>query len=82
MTSMAIYPRTTRSGHLARSVTVGNNLLPPPVGMPMVIARDQLYYWSAKWQADEAEAADELARGEGRTFGTATEAIRWLLSDD
>jgi len=44
--------------------------------------RSQLYYWTTKWQRDEQEALAELARGEGRTFDTPQDAIRWLLSED
>lgn len=83
MNSMSVFPTTTCSGHLARPITIGNGHLPQiPSGMPTVIPRDQLYYWSAKWQADEAEAVAELDSGEGRSFDSATDAIRWLLSDD
>lgn len=49
---------------------------------PPAIGRGQAYYWSAKWQTDEQETVDALERGEGRTFATGQEAIRWLLSND
>lgn len=51
-------------------------------GMPPSIALGQLYYWSARWQADERETRAELDAGEGRRFHTADGAIRWLLSED
>jgi hypothetical protein len=41
---------------------------------------DQAYYWTPGWQADEAVAVAELARGEGVVFEDATAAIRWLTS--
>ena len=44
------------------------------------INRSQAYYWSRIWQMGEQESRAELAAGHGRTFDTAEEAIRWLLS--
>jgi antitoxin PrlF len=35
-----------------------------------VIDATQAWFWTPAWQAGEAEAAAELARGEGRTFTT------------
>ncbi len=49
---------------------------------PPAISVGQLYYWSYKWQQGEQIARDELARGLGKTFDNAQDAIRWLLSDD
>ncbi len=48
-------------------------------GVPASIAEDQLYYWTARWQREEQETLEELARGEGRHFESADEAVRWLL---
>ncbi len=59
-----------------------NNHSPIPRGMPTSVPTDELYYWSETWQAGEAETIDALARGEGQTFKTAKEAIRYLLSND
>ena len=50
--------------------------------LPESIGDDQLYYWSAKWQADQAESEAELAAGKGLTFDNADDAIRWLFSVD
>lgn len=49
--------------------------LPYPASMP----ESQLFYWTHKWQADEAESTAELERGLGHSFDNADEAIRWLL---
>ena len=53
-----------------------------PRRTPLAIGIGQAYYWSAKWQADEQETVDALERGEGRTFASGQDAIRWLLSND
>jgi len=50
--------------------------------LPHSAPRAQLYYWTAKWQLEEAEALDELARGEGHEFESAADAIRWLDDKD
>jgi hypothetical protein len=46
------------------------------------VPRSQLYYWTRRWQEDEAAAVAELERGEGRRFDNPREAIRWLLAED
>jgi hypothetical protein len=51
-------------------------------GLPFSVPRSQLYYWTTRWQEDEQASLDELARGEGRSFPNAAEAIRWLLAPD
>jgi antitoxin PrlF len=33
-----------------------------------VIDSTQAWFWTSKWQAGEAEAAAEIARGQGRAF--------------
>lgn len=53
-----------------------------PRFLPSSISRGQAYYWSAMWQESEIEARNEIAAGNGVTFGSAREAIGWLLSDD
>ncbi len=53
-----------------------------PRSIPASIGADQLYYWSAKWQADDAEAQADLDAGRTSTFSNAQDAIRWLLSGD
>ncbi|HZK15294.1 MAG TPA: hypothetical protein VFC52_01730 [Solirubrobacterales bacterium] len=50
--------------------------------VPLFIPADQAYYWSSKWQSDEAESLADLAAGRARTFDDPASAIRHLLSDD
>lgn len=51
-------------------------------GLVTAVPRSQLYYWSTEWQRLEREALRELETGQARRFATASDAIRWLLSDD
>lgn len=51
-------------------------------GIPASIPRDQAYYWTTRWQSDEAEALEDLRRGDSLTFDSPGEAIKWLLSND
>ncbi len=53
-----------------------------PRRVPLFISRDQTYYWSREWQEGEAEADEELRRGEARAFDGPKEALRWLGSPD
>ena len=50
--------------------------------MPASIPKSQAYYWKHAWQAGEQETLAELAAGRGVEFGSARDAIRWLLSED
>lgn len=46
--------------------------------VPFFILRDQAYYWTREWQEGEAEADEEIRRGELQRFGSFEEALRWL----
>jgi len=50
-----------------------------PSVLPVSIPESQLYYWTLKWQTDEAESIRELDNGESVTFDNADAVIRWLL---
>jgi len=58
---------------------VSTQTAPAAESVPPSIPRDQLYYWSHQWQDDEAESLRELEEGQGREFGSAAEALRWLF---
>jgi hypothetical protein len=49
---------------------------------PYFVPRDQAYFWTQKWQADEAEALREIAAGNVQDFTSGAAAAAWLLSDD
>ena len=46
------------------------------------VPAEEMYYWSESWQTDEGETHESLARGEGRMFNTAKDAIRYLTNQD
>jgi len=52
------------------------------VGVPPVIPRGQLYYWSARWQTDLAHSREQLGAGEYREFEDGLGLVRWLLDED
>ena len=54
----------------------------PVVLMPTMISRAQAYYWSNRWQHDEAESLVDLEAGSTETFHNGRDAVRWLLSAD
>ena len=49
---------------------------------PPVIPAGQEYYWTSGWQAGERDTLAELEAGNARTFSTADDALRYLLSAD
>jgi hypothetical protein len=49
---------------------------------PLFIPADQAYYWSSKWQRDEAETLANLEAGDYETFDDPSDAIKYLLADD
>lgn len=59
-----------------------NNCSPIPRGMPASVPADELFFWSAKWQADEVEAADDYQRGRVRHFENGREAANDLFTND
>lgn len=46
------------------------------------VPRNQLYYFTREWQENERIAAEEIARGDVRSFDSSDDAIRWLLSTE
>ncbi len=69
------------------SITSGSgasNFVPDrlPRRVPLFIPRNQAYYWTREWQVDEAEADEEIRRGELRRFSDVDEAMRWLDSPE
>ncbi len=53
-----------------------------PYRVPFFMPRGQAYYWTREWQEGEAEADEELRRGEARTFDDVEDALRWLNSPE
>jgi hypothetical protein len=51
-------------------------------GVPVMLPKAQLYYWTAQWQAEEQAAAGEIAAGDVRVFKTSADAVRWLLDPE
>ncbi|MEV6967594.1 AbrB/MazE/SpoVT family DNA-binding domain-containing protein [Hamadaea sp. NPDC051192] len=47
-----------------------------------IIPRDQEWFWTPEWQAKEAEADAELARGEFERYDSDEEFLKALGSDD
>jgi hypothetical protein len=70
---------TATSQVVSTVVTVSTIDARVPADMPASLPADEIYYWTAKWQADEAESRRELDAGQGRTFESSADAIRWLL---
>src|SRR2546425_9403569 len=54
----------------------------PPSKMPLVMSKDEVYFWTASWQASEKRADADIAAGRVRRFPNARAAIRDLLSPD
>jgi hypothetical protein len=54
-------------------------------GVPLSVPACQLYYWTARWQRDEAESLAELEAGDCVTFegpDATNQALQWLFGDD
>lgn len=61
------------------SIAADSPLVPPGGDVPPFVPSDQLYYWTAKWQADQNESLRELEAGHSRLFTSADAAILWLV---
>jgi hypothetical protein len=77
------YTGIATSSSSATGIVVGAaTTLPSNVassGGPIAVGLDELFFWTRKWQADEAESLEARRRGEVRTFDTGRDAVRWLL---
>lgn len=83
MNSEAIFRHTASVSPVMRPSRVASNRNAKAVrSVPMFIPADQAYYWSSKWQRDDAESLADLKAGHARTFDDPQDAIRHLLSDD
>ena len=51
-------------------------------GVPYVIPSAQIYYWSARWQDDEAENLRDIEAGRVRRFTDRSELMRYLRDGD
>ena len=65
-----------RSSQATVRFNAGARYLPPAADA------GEAYYWTHAWQSAQREALEALDRGEGITFESAGDAIRWLLSSD
>lgn len=86
MTSGTIsIPRDSVSGETGRTVhaTPADTNAPPRQGrIPLSIARDQLYYWTARWQEGEAESLADVAEGRSREFDNFVDLASYLLGPE
>ena|GEM_PF-4663421 len=63
------------------NIDVSTPPLPTQSDVPAAIDAGQAYYWRYTWQLGERESREEIARGRGKTFDQAKDALRWLLGD-
>ena len=65
-------------------VAVGSAVTNPGQRPPLFVARNELFFWSAAWQAGEREAAAEREAGRSIVFDgdDPEDIIRWLHADD
>lgn len=54
----------------------------PPLGMPAVVSRDELFFWEQEWQDGERESAEERAAGGLVSFDSPTALMQWLMTED
>jgi len=81
MTTYAIDIRATTGVDVLRGVATTYTDRTPTRAqqvVPVLVAGDQAYYWTARWQADERESVQALKRGEGQTFESAADLVAWL----
>jgi hypothetical protein len=82
MTTMALDPHATTASVSTFALVTGSTRSTSQGSGARVLSvpEDQLYFWTAAWQHDEAEAVQELADGAGVVFEDGAAAVRWLLS--
>lgn len=86
MTTIMISPNQTeqhtRTVCLSAFPNAYASVVETPRRAPYFVPLDQAYFWTYKWQRDEAEALREIAEGNVQDFASGAAAIAWLLADD
>jgi hypothetical protein len=89
MTQVATNTAAVRSSEVAESAeTVAaadgatNTREPRPLYMPVFVSREELFFWTQAWQEGERESAAAREAGEVVEFDSATDLLKWLLSDE
>lgn len=79
--TLKISPETATT-EARRSVSVTSTRAESNTRPPLMVPRDELFFWTRAWQEGERESAEERRRGNVRTFSTGEDLISWLRSDD
>ena len=88
MTSLTYDPDLTTAGEDVATPPSDSSISPLPDARDYILVqggflpRDQEYYWTERWQADERTTLEEIAAGEGIDFDNAADLLRWLFSTD
>lgn len=52
-----------------------------PVAMPLVVSKDERYFWTRSWQESEARVDADLASGNYVEFDNMRDAIRYFIDN-
>lgn len=50
--------------------------------VPLFVPQDELFFWTSKWQKGERDSTEGREAGEVVEFDSATDLLKWLLSDE
>jgi hypothetical protein len=64
------------------SITVEGTRTEATTRPPLMVSREELFFWTRGWQNGERESAMERSRGAVRTFSSSQELIDWLRADE
>lgn len=72
---------TTTTESLLVFGAIGNLPTQPRHGIPVVVARDQRWFWTPEWLAGEHQASAEIAAGHVTTYADADDFLADLKAE-
>ncbi len=78
MTTLAVPLRPNAEQTNARISITGESFASGDHRPPRFVPRDQIYYWTRKWQDGEKEALRDLESGRSRVFVDLNELAQYL----
>jgi hypothetical protein len=79
---MSPTPTATNAGPVPVRDAATNTIEPVSTRIPLFVARDELFFWTRAWQEGERDSAEAREAGEVVEFDSATDLLKWLLSDE
>lgn len=81
---LEVNPNSTAAKSSTMRIGIGPTVTNPGQRPPLFVPRDEIFFWTAEWQAGERASAAEREAGNSIVFDSddPEDIIRWLHADD